>query len=381
VIKDENYFASIVESSDDAIITKDLNGIILSWNRGAEAIFGYKGHEIIGKPVATLIPHDHEDEEPRILARIRAGEKIDHYETIRKKKDGTLLNISLTVSPIKDASGKIIGASKIARDVTQQRKADEIVRTTREEMARLNADLEQRVKDRTASLNDAVAQMEEFSYTVSHDLRAPLRSIQVYAEALLEEFGPALAPEAQRYLSRITDCALRLDKMVLDVLTFSRAGRSKNHIVPVNVDQLVRQIVEQYPGMNPAHATIEINALPVVMGDEASLTQVMSNLLNNAVKFVAPGVVPKIRISGERHDGWVRLSVRDNGIGVSPEYQSRLFNMFERIHPGSNYEGTGVGLAIVRRAAGRMGGRVGMESDGVNGCVFWVELPCQETKN
>ncbi len=376
----ENYFASIFESSDDAIITKDLNGIILSWNPGAQRIFGYTEAEIIGKPVTTLIPKDHYDEEPKILARIRAGDKIDHYETVRKRKDGTLVNISLTVSPIKDAGGKIVGASKIARDITVQKRAENSVLTGQQDLARLNDELEQRVKDRTASLNDAVAQMEEFSYTISHDLRAPLRSVQVYSEAMLQDFGPTLAPKALHYLSRITDCVSRLDKMVLDVLTFSRIGRTDIQVGPVNVDRLVRQIVEQYPGMGPPNATIEIDALPVVMGNEAFLTQIMSNLLNNSVKFARPGVIPKIHVSGERRDGRVRLSVRDNGIGVSPEYQHRLFNMFERIHPGMKYEGTGVGLAIVRRAAGRMGGRVGVESDGVNGSVFWVELPGQEAK-
>ena len=304
MVNNESYFASVFESSDDAIVTKDLNGIILSWNPGAHKIFGYTADEIVGKPVATLIPEGHGDEEPKILARIRAGEKIDHYETVRRKKDGTLINISLTVSPIKDAEGKIIGAATIARDVTVQKRTEAAFRAVRAELARLNDELEQRVKDRTASLNDAVAQMEEFSYTISHDLRAPLRSVKVYSEAMLQDFGPTLAPKAQHYLSRISDCVSRLDKMVLDVLTFGRVGRTDAKTGPVNVDQLVRQIVEQYPGMAPPHATIEIGALPVVTGHEASLPQVISNLLNNAVKFVRPGVIPK-NSRDRRTAGWV----------------------------------------------------------------------------
>ncbi|HEX3989422.1 MAG TPA: PAS domain S-box protein, partial [Verrucomicrobiae bacterium] len=135
VINNENYFASIFESSDDAIITKDLNGVILSWNPGAEKIFGYTSAEIVGKPVAILIPEDHEDEEPKILAQIRSGKKIDHYETVRKRKNGALVNISLTVSPIKDAGGKIVGASKIARDITAQKQAENSVQAAREELA------------------------------------------------------------------------------------------------------------------------------------------------------------------------------------------------------------------------------------------------------
>jgi PAS domain S-box-containing protein len=372
---DEAYYSLIVETCDDAIITKDLNGIVMSWNRGAKNTFGYEAKEIIGKPIALLIPAGHEDEEPNILRRLRAGEKIDHYETLRRRKDGTLINISLTVSPVRNKEGKIIGASKVARDITAQKEAERSVRVAREELAKLNEELEHRVAERTASLNDAVAQMEEFSYTVSHDLRAPLRSVGMYTQALMEDFGPALPAEAQRYLERIQASIVRLDKMVVDVLTLSRVGQDAIEPSVVEVEALLRQIVEQYPALNPPNATIEIEPLPPVMAHAASLTQVLSNLLHNAVKFVQPGTVPKIRVFAAARDGWVRINIRDNGIGIAPQLQKRLFKMFERIHPEKSYEGTGVGLAIVRRAAGRMGGHVGMESDGTHGSTFWIELP------
>jgi PAS domain S-box-containing protein len=174
----DRTLAAIVESSDDAIISKDLDGIIQTWNKAAERIFGYTPEEATGKSVTMLIPEGRRDEEPVILSRIRAGERIDHYETVRRRKDGTLLNISLTVSPIKDQDGRVVGASKIARDITSRKRAQAELRAAREELARMNERLEVRVQERTASLTEAMAHLEEFSYTVSHDLQAPARAMK-----------------------------------------------------------------------------------------------------------------------------------------------------------------------------------------------------------
>jgi signal transduction histidine kinase len=223
-------------------------------------------------------------------------------------------------------------------------------------------------------LREAIAQMEEFSYTVSHDLRAPLRGMQGYSQVLLDDFGPSLPPEAEGYLKRIAINAARLDRMILDVLTFTRLARAEFRLEPVPLDRLVRQIVEQYPGMQSPQADMRIDPLADVLGHEASLTQAISNLLNNAMKFVPLGVTPRIRVWTERRDQNIRLWVEDNGIGVNPQSQHRLFNMFERVHPHLKCEGTGVGLAIVRKAVERMGGTAGMESDGVNGSRFWIEV-------
>ena len=163
--------------------------------------------------------------------------------------------------------------------------------------------------------------------------------------------------------------------MILDVLTFSRVQRLTDlKLERVALDRLVRQILEQYPAMQSQTAEIQIEPLPDVLGHEPSLTQAFSNLISNAVKFVGPNVTPKVRIWGELNDGQVRVCVGDNGIGVDPKYQHRLFQMFERLHPYLNYDGTGVGLAIVRKAVDRMGGKVGVESDGINGSEFWFEV-------
>lgn len=369
------HAAAIVEWSDDAIVSKNLDGIIRSWNRGAERIFGYSAQETIGRPITLLLPPERLEEETRILARLRRGERIDHLETVRVKKDGTRIDVSLTISPVKDATGRIVGASKIARDITDRKRSEAALEETRRQLARANEELEARVAERTASLREAIAQMEEFSYTVSHDLRAPLRGMLGYSQALLEDYGPSLKPEMRLWLKRIAENAQRLDKMVTDILTFSRIGRAELQVERVHLDRLVRDIVTQYPGMLPPRAFIEIEPLLDVRGHEPSLIQVVSNLLNNAVKFVRPGVRPVVRVWTETHGESVRLLVRDNGIGIRAEYRDRLFRMFERVHPDLEYEGNGVGLAIVRKAANRMGGEAGVESDGENGSTFWVQLP------
>lgn len=244
-------------------------------------------------------------------------------------------------------------------------------------LSQAHEELELRVAERTARLSDAVAQMEEFSYTVSHDLRAPLRGMQAYSQALLEDCSELLSskPHAIEYLQRIADNATRLDKMALDVLTFSRVTRGELRMERIGLDKLVRDLVGHYPTMRAPNAVIHIEPLTDVMGHEPSLTQIISNLLSNAIKFVRPDSTPQIRIWTEQQNGEVRICVEDAGLGIDPKYHHRLFRMFERIHPDSNFHGTGVGLAVVRKAAERMGGTVGVESDGKSGSKFWVQLP------
>jgi PAS domain S-box-containing protein len=367
--------SAIVESSEDAIISKDLNGTIMTWNQGAERIFGYTAREIIGRPVLTLIPEDRPDEEPEILARIRRGERIEHYETVRRRKDGSLVDISLTVSPVKDASGRVIGASKIARDISARRRAEAQLKAVTEQLSRLNEELERRVNERTASLLEAIAQMEEFSYTVSHDLRAPARAMRSYARIVLEDYSQQLDAEARDYLERIVRGGERMDRLIQDVLTYSRFSRRELTLRAVSLDHLLPDIIQQYPEMQPPRAAVALRMpLLSVQAHESSLAQAIANLLTNAVKFVPPGEVPRIVVRTEPRGSRVRLWVEDNGIGIKPKHQQRIFGMFERLPSAVAYEGTGVGLAIVRKAAEKMNGSVGVESDGLTGSRFWIEL-------
>jgi signal transduction histidine kinase len=242
--------------------------------------------------------------------------------------------------------------------------------------AEMNRELEEQVEERTASLRQAVEQMEEFSYSVSHDLRAPVRAMQSYAEAILEDHAGNLDEEGRYFLNRIAQGASRMDQLIRDVLTYSRVSRREMQLRPVALDRLVRDVIEQYPEFAANRAKITIRGqLPSVIAHEPSLSQVISNLLSNAVKFVKRGDFPEVLVRSEFIDGQVRVWIEDNGVGIKPEYQPRLFAMFERVHPDGGYEGTGIGLAIVRKAVERMGGKAGVESDGVHGSRFWIQLP------
>lgn len=359
--------AAIIEGSDDAIVSKNLNGIVTSWNPAAERIFGYPAEEMIGQSITKVIPPDRLNEEPQILARLQRGDRVDHFETIRRRKDGTLIHVSLTISPIRNKEGKVIGASKIARDITE-------LKHTREKLEAHTNELEVKVRERTVRLQETVAELEAFAYSLSHDMRAPLRAIQSFTEIFIEEHGDQAA-EGLPYLRKVIGAANRMDRLLRDVLNFARLSRSEIEIKPVDLDRLVRDTIRERIELQAAGVAIEVDhPLQAVMGHEASLTQCLANLLDNAVKFVAPGVPPKIRVFTQTHGDRVKINVRDNGIGIDPQGQKRLFALFERLNPAQAYQGTGIGLAIVRRATERMHGKVGVESAPGLGSTFWVEL-------
>ena len=262
-----------------------------------------------------------------------------------------------------------------------QLRAEKLERSQRELIAAKETisqhaeELETIVEERTAKLQETIAQLEAFSYGVSHDMRGPLRAMRQYAQILLDE-QKGLDEEGKGYLERISRAAARLDRLIQDVLIYSRAARSEISLAHVDTDKLVQEIVQQYPGFQPPRARIEIKGpLAPVIAHEASLTQCISNLLSNAVKFVQPGRTPLVRISTEQVNGTVRLWIEDNGIGIAPQDQCRIFNIFERVHAPGEFEGTGIGLSIVKKAVERMGGEVGLESKIGDGTRFWIELP------
>lgn len=366
--------AAIVRSSDDAIISKDLNGVILTWNAGATRMFGYTEDEVVGQPITILFPPGHIDEEAAILSKIRAGERIEHYETQRRRKDGSIIDLSLSISPIFDEEGRVVGASKIARDISLRKRHEEI-------LAKAAVELEERVAERTASLQEAVTQMEELSYTVSHDLRAPLRSMAMRCRMLSEDHRHLFAedPAACRTIERLADQCAKLDRMVRDLLAHGRVTRGEFSLGPESLDEIVQDTIAHHEVLQSPLARLAVQGpLGHVIGHAPSLSQVVSNLLLNAVKFVPSGRVPEVAVWCERRDDSLRLWIGDNGIGIDPRYHHRLFSLFERIHPDLPFDGTGVGLAIVRRAVERMNGSVGVESDGIMGSRFWVELPRAE---
>jgi PAS domain S-box-containing protein len=359
---------AIIEGSDDAIIGKDLKGVVTSWNPAAERIFGYTAEEMIGHSITLLLPPDRPNEEQQILARLQRGERVDHFQTVRVRKDGKRIDVSLTISPIRDSEGHITGASKIARDVTA-------LRIAQDKLASYASELEAKVRERTVRLEEMIAELEAFSYSLSHDLRAPLRAIKSFTEIVLNEYGEKI-PEGTQYLRKVINAANRMDRLMQDVLSFTRVSRAEIKVAPLDVEKLVHDIIHDRPELHPPKAVVTVKGtLLPVMGHDASLTQCLTNLLGNAVKFVPPGVTPNVDVFTTPVGEKVRICIRDQGIGINPEGQRRLFAMFQRLNPTNRYEGMGVGLAIVRKAVERMHGTAGVESTEGKGSTFWIELP------
>jgi signal transduction histidine kinase/Skp family chaperone for outer membrane proteins len=299
---------------------------------------------------------------------------------------------SMIATPLR-AGGKAVGVVKVYCDHVHEWTKEQFSilewmsaqcsllmdsRRLQAELQRANSDLDHLVKERTAELQDLVNDLEHFSYTITHDLRAPLRAMHGFAGLLADECRESLNDQSQEYIKRITTAAGRMDRLITDALSYSKAVRHEMPREEVEVDRLLRGMIDSYPVFQEPKARIEIiGDLPAVLGNEAALTQSFSNLLGNAVKFVAAGNRPVVRVTAERRGDLVRFWCEDNGIGIPPEMQSRVFIMFQRL--SKDYEGTGIGLALVKKVVERMGGSVGVESEAGRGSRFWIELKAADS--
>lgn len=483
-------FASIVNSSDDAIFSRTIDGIITSWNHGAEKTFGYSSNEIIGKHNSILIPPHLQNEENEIMEKIHKGEDVDHYETQRIKKDGKVIYVLFTISPIKDSLGNIIGVSKISRDITERKKTEDLLiksekqyrhlfennpmpmwvinlttfdfldvnqaaishygysreeflsmtavdirpeeekeryknadhsekihpanynrgiwkhkkkdgtiiyveiiaheiifegKTTRlvlsndvtkrikaeEEIQKLNAELEDRVMQRTEEL-------EAFSYSVSHDLRTPLRAISGFAKMLQEDYNKVFDKEGNRLLGVIQDNANKMGVLIDDLLAFSRLGKKEVNGSFINMTQLAENIFSEVNKTISNKAKVKINSLYPVMADYSLMNQVMTNLILNAIKYSSGTEKPFIEIKSEKKEGELIYSVSDNGAGFDMRYAHKLFGVFQRLHSSEEFEGTGVGLAIIKRIINKHNGRVWAEGETGKGATFYFSLPAAQ---
>jgi PAS domain S-box-containing protein len=365
-----NLMASIVKSSDDAIIGKDLDSIITSWNRGAEKIFGYGAEEILGTSIIRLIPVDRHPEEGQILENIKLGKSVEHFETLRQTKDGRLISVSITASPIRDANRKVIGVSKVVRDITERK-------ATEAKVHQLNADLEQRVVERTAQLQTANQELEAFSYSVSHDLRAPLRHIMGFVDLLQKGAGSSLSKENFHHLTVIFQATKRMGNLIDDLLSFARLGRAEVRKSVVNLDLLVRETLGDFQiDTKKRNIAWVIHPLPTVRADPELLRLALVNLISNAVKFTSARAQAKIEIGpAPGTNAEDVIFIRDNGAGFDPQYASKLFGVFQRLHSQDQFEGTGIGLANVQRIIQRHGGRTWAEGVVDGGATFYFSIP------
>ncbi len=484
--------ASIVSTSEDAIFSSNLNSKIISWNAGAKGIFGYSSDEVIDQPISMLIPEERMDEDNQIMRKIRQGQSVDHFETVRKRKDGSIIPVSVSVSPIKDSVGNIIGASRMARDITNKklleiRRAEEdrakanirfrntldnmlegvqiigfdwryiyvndslvmhakyskeellgstvmekypgIEKTeifkvyqrcfnertsihlenefifpdgskgwfkfsfepvpegifilsmditeqkkAEQQIGELNASLEQKVKERTAQFDAVSRELEAFSYSISHELRAPLRAINGYAKILEEDYHSLFDENAKRLLGVVQENSQRMGQLIDDLLAFSRLGRKEIQMVVVNMTKLVKSVVEDIKIIEPS-ARIRIQELHPGWGDVALLKQVLVNFISNAVKYSSKEKASLVEIKSKIVGEDVVYSISDNGAGFDMAYVDKLFKVFQRLHTLEEFEGTGVGLAIVQRIIAKHGGKVWAEGEIGKGATFYFSLP------
>ena len=351
--------AAIVESSDDAIISKDLQGYIRTWNKGAERIFGYTSDEIIGRHISILAAPDRVDEIPNILDRIRRGERVDHYQTKRKTKSGRILTVSLTVSPIRDAAGTIVGASKVARDITDRERHEQELRQANDALSRSNADLQQ------------------FVYSASHDLQEPLRMVSIYSELLKKEFGEKLGPDAAEYIGYTVQGALRMEQLLHDLRAYTLASTSAQEATEEIDARIVldKALQNLETAIKDSGASISVGALPHVRLLGFQLEQIFQNLIGNAIRY-RNNVPLRIEVAARLQEQYWLFSIQDNGIGIGPEYKEQVFELFKRLHSVAEYPGTGMGLAICKRIVERAGGRIWVESELGRGATFFFTIPC-----
>ena len=352
-----------------------------------KAVYDAQCRAILGLPEGVSSPDAarnlvHPEDRSRILAALgRALDPAvrevisDEFRIIRP--DGQMRWVASSGRVIFDDSAqppRAVTMMGVVQDITQRKLAEEELKQTQARLARSNEELERTVTERTAKLREMVAELEHMSYSIIHDMRAPLRAMISFSEILRDESSPGLNDHGRDLLQRIIASAVRMDLLITDALNYNKAVRSDLPLVPVDPGLLLQGLLKSYPEFHPSRAGICIEgSLPAVLANEVGLTQCFSNLLNNAVKFMDPGKRPQIRIWAECRDSLARFWFEDNGTGIPEEGRGKIFDMFQRMH-GSEFEGTGIGLALVRKIMERMGGQAGVESEPGHGSRFWLDL-------
>jgi two-component system sensor kinase FixL len=362
--KTTRMLAAIVESSEEAIIGKTTDGKITSWNTGAEKLLGYNAAEVSGQPVSLLVPPEKVEEEKGVMAEIREGRRVLRLETQRLAKSGERIDVLVTLSPIRDASGATIGVSTMMHDIRARKRADEEIKRHIQALKRSNQEL------------------DDFAYIASHDLKEPLRGLTNNAMFLKEDFADRLDETTIRHLDRMTYLCQRLEKLVDDLLYFSRLGRQELATQKTDLNEVIKDIrLMMETNLREANATLEIaKPLPTITCDLPRVTEVFRNLIANAIKY-NNSAQKIIEIGCEKpqpgsNDNQAPVFyVRDNGIGIPEQFYNDIFRIFKRLNDESDVtKGTGVGLTFVRKIVERHGGRIWLDSKVGQGTTFYFTL-------
>jgi PAS domain S-box-containing protein len=371
----EKRFHAIFAQATAGIAQIDLEGHYTLVNKYYCDITGRTAKELMRLRIQDIAHPDDRQRNGDLLKKLKKEGGGFVIENRCLRPNGEVIWVRSSVARVEDAPGGNYFLA-VTLDITEHKVAEQALLRAKDEMGHHALRMEQMVQERTAELQQTIKELEGFSYSVSHDMRAPLRAMQSFSQFLLEEYGSKLDEQGVHYLKQIMRSAVRLDRLIRDVLSYTKIIHGKLPIERVDLDRLVRDIVETFPNGHPIKPEIAIRGtLPPVMGNEALLAQCVSNLLNNGAKFVSPGTTPRLEVWAEAMEGnSVRVWFNDNGIGVAAKNHERIFRLFERIHPSTEYEGTGIGLTIVRKATERMGAQVGFDSELGKGSNFWIDL-------
>ncbi len=348
--------ASIVESSNDAIVSFMLNGTVLSWNRGAQDLFGYTVDSTMGKALRQLIGPDMD----RVVEVLRDGKRLDTLEIPYTNNEGKQMHLSLCVSPIKDAEGNVVSGAAIFRDITLIKQAEKELMKASDQLTQSNKEL------------------EDFAWVAAHDLKEPVRTMGTYSKLLKQEYGDSLDEQAEQFLEFIHGSSITAMARIDDVLKFGAVRREKFEANVVKLDDVLASVMQDIQSsIKESQAKFVIQKdLPKVMGKSEYLSLLLQNICSNAIKYRKADVAPEINISAEQvEDGMWRIAVKDNGIGFEMEHKDKIFQMFQRLHRDSEYPGTGLGLAMCKKIVDLHGGKIWTESVLGEGTTFYFTVP------
>lgn len=358
----KSQLASIVLNSNDAIYAMNMEGVIQSWNPGAEKLYGHRSKDAIGENISIVVPEEKTTEMKFLLDKISKGDVVDSFETKRIKKDKATIDVSLTISPIREESGFITGASAISRDITFKKKVEEELRKYAEELALSNEEL------------------YVFSYAASHDLQEPLRSIQNFIETLNKKYRKKLGPEMEEQIRSADDGVTRMHRLITDFLMYSRVGTERAAQEEVDLNSSLKDALANLEiAIKESKAQIKQFTLPKIWGNSIQLSQVFQNLVANAIKYQGENT-PVIEIAAEKKGKMWQFAVRDNGIGIEQWFSERIFIVFQKLHDPKKYPGSGIGLALCKRVIEKHGGKIWFESEVGKGTTFFFTLPVMEAK-